>query len=311
MFKRKKKWKQGIAFVLSCGILLASGLAPEVHAAECFHKHTETVKEIPADCTNTGFTEGVFCDDCDTYISGHQETGALGHIDTNSDGICDDCGTKFTFRNYQKETCTKDGYTGDKKNGNRIIIGEGIPAKGHKDNNKDFICDVCKEKITRSPIKVTLHYYVTEEFYKAHEADFQKKKVTVKDSEVVPGCKYITEVRQEIQGEEFAVPEVPKIRDFVFAWHSGNTIYQTFMFYDDVELFMSYMDKNTKLEGQAGDAAYYIYHPEEKILEFTGSGRLWSDFETKTEIPWYKYLIKSEKVLMDNGLTSKLWVITK
>ncbi len=44
-------------------------------------KHTDTRVEaqIPATCTQVGYTAGVYCEGCDTYISGHTEIPALAH----------------------------------------------------------------------------------------------------------------------------------------------------------------------------------------------------------------------------------------
>lgn len=277
----------------------------------CNHTDTETVEKQASTCTVEGYPEGVFCNDCNHYISGHTELSPLGHIDSNNDNYCDDCGIMFSFREAVKESCANDGYTGDVIVNGRVIIGENIPSTGHKDNNVDFVCDTCHSKITKNPIKITLHYYVTQEEYEANKDIYINKNYTVKVSDVVPGCMYITEKRTEIQNTEFKVPNAPKVADFKFVWASGNTAYKTFIFNEDKELYMSYSDENDKLEGQAGPNAYYIYHPEEKELEFVGTGELWSDFETKSEIPWYKHLMKAKKTVLHNKIKAKLWTIRK
>lgn len=58
----------------------------------CEHTSTRTVGEQAATCTEPGYTEGVFCDICKTWVSGHEKVAAKGHIDENSDGVCDICG---------------------------------------------------------------------------------------------------------------------------------------------------------------------------------------------------------------------------
>ena len=45
----------------------------------CTHENTVNAPEVPARCTQTGTTAGVYCNDCATYISGHQTIPALGH----------------------------------------------------------------------------------------------------------------------------------------------------------------------------------------------------------------------------------------
>ncbi len=43
----------------------------------CIHKNTAVHKEIPPTVDNIGYTEGVFCNDCEKYISGHEEIPKL------------------------------------------------------------------------------------------------------------------------------------------------------------------------------------------------------------------------------------------
>ncbi len=49
------------------------------NASSCTHSNTSDVPATPATCTETGFTSGVRCNDCQIYISGHQAVAALGH----------------------------------------------------------------------------------------------------------------------------------------------------------------------------------------------------------------------------------------
>lgn len=299
-----------LALMLLSATCILSMCMP-VMAAECEHKNTEKTEQIDPSCTLPGYTEGLFCNDCEKYISGHKTIAAIGHIDTDNDNICDKCGEKYSLQKAIPATCTEDGYTGDKLIDGRIKIGEKIQKKGHKDNNHDYICDICHEEITKEDIKITLHYYVLSEEYEKNIGQYTGKNFTIKDSSEIPGCKYITEKRIEQQNTEFEVPKAPNLKQYQFAWMNKNTVYTTFIFDNDTELYMGYNKGSERLEGQAGDAAYYIYHPEEQYLEFTGHGNLWDDFTVKAEIPWYKYLMLSKKIYMDEGLTSTLWVIQK
>ena len=45
----------------------------------CEHENTRNVAAVPATCTESGYTAGVYCGDCDTYISGREVVAALGH----------------------------------------------------------------------------------------------------------------------------------------------------------------------------------------------------------------------------------------
>ena len=50
----------------------------------CSHSDTSAVPEIPATCAQSGFTAGVYCNDCKTYISGHEEIERTGeHSDAD------------------------------------------------------------------------------------------------------------------------------------------------------------------------------------------------------------------------------------
>ena len=78
-----------------------NGTAAEEYATEngfefktaCQHSlssHTEQA-EIPATCTGNGYTAGVYCNECEEWISGHKLIKAH-HTDNDNDGICDVCG---------------------------------------------------------------------------------------------------------------------------------------------------------------------------------------------------------------------------
>ena len=45
----------------------------------CSHTNTKNVEAVSATCTEAGYTAGVYCNDCETYISGHEEVPATGH----------------------------------------------------------------------------------------------------------------------------------------------------------------------------------------------------------------------------------------
>lgn len=71
---------------------------------KCPHVNTTNIPETPAGCVDVGFTAGVWCDDCKTYISGHETIPATGkHTDADGlwerDEVCHfrtcDCGAVF------------------------------------------------------------------------------------------------------------------------------------------------------------------------------------------------------------------------
>ena len=69
-----------------------------------FHEiHTE----IPATCTTDGYTAGVYCTECNAYISGHEVIKAH-HVDNDENGICDVCGKIIVYTITVGETKTID-----------------------------------------------------------------------------------------------------------------------------------------------------------------------------------------------------------
>jgi hypothetical protein len=94
----------------------------------CPHTDTENKPMEPAKCNAIGYTAGVFCNGCQTYLSGHKEIPATEkHVD--ADGVyarddsehyyeCKDCGAKFDNATHimssatcsAKSKCAKCGY---------------------------------------------------------------------------------------------------------------------------------------------------------------------------------------------------------
>ncbi|MDY4231895.1 MAG: hypothetical protein SOX74_07435, partial [Candidatus Faecousia sp.] len=100
--------------------------APVGTTPSCEHTNTEARPEVPATCTENGYTAGTFCTNCQTYISGHETIPALGHVwnegEVTKAATCTEAGVK-TF------TCTRCNATKD----------EPIPALGHN-FGEDGVC---------------------------------------------------------------------------------------------------------------------------------------------------------------------------
>ena len=98
--------------------------------------HSEVIdKAVAATCTEGGLTEGKHCSVCGEVLVAQQVIPATGH--SWNDGVV----TKAA-------TCTESGvktYTcGNDANHTRM---ETIPAVGHKDDDGNYICDVCAAKL--------------------------------------------------------------------------------------------------------------------------------------------------------------------
>lgn len=76
----------------------------------CKHKNTQTVAAEEPRCDMEGYTEGRYCNDCKTYISGHELIEATGHVYTaDCDADCDVCGAERatpTDHIYEDGVCT-------------------------------------------------------------------------------------------------------------------------------------------------------------------------------------------------------------
>ena len=59
----------------------------------CDHENTKNVDAVAATCTTDGYTAGVYCEDCKTWISGHSVI-PMHHTYIDSDAICDVCGNE-------------------------------------------------------------------------------------------------------------------------------------------------------------------------------------------------------------------------
>lgn len=70
-----------------------------VHTADDGAEHDlEYVAETESTCVEHGYTEGLYCSECDEYAWGHEEKElADWHWDENGDDICDDCGAEIVY----------------------------------------------------------------------------------------------------------------------------------------------------------------------------------------------------------------------
>lgn len=55
------------------------------------HINTTYYTERAATCTDSGFTEGTYCNDCGYWISGHLFIKPLRHTDADNNRVCDVC----------------------------------------------------------------------------------------------------------------------------------------------------------------------------------------------------------------------------
>ena len=111
------------------------------------HKYESTV--TAPSCTEQGFTTYT-CACGDSYADNY--VPAAGHSDTDADWNCDIClealcGHDLTLvYNSIVPSCTTAGYTGDTHCAHcGLLLARGalIPATGHRDDDRDLVCDDC------------------------------------------------------------------------------------------------------------------------------------------------------------------------
>ncbi len=119
------------------------------------HRNTKNVADVKATCTTKGYTAGVYCNDCQKYISGHKEISALGHSYKNTVTA-----PKCTSEGYTTHTCTRcnDTYTDSK-----------VKALGHSYKNTvtaptctsegytTHTCSKCQNTYTDTKVNATGH----------------------------------------------------------------------------------------------------------------------------------------------------------
>ena len=100
---------------------------------DCSHTDTVTVLMQEPDCYSAGYTEGVYCNDCEKYISGHEELPAAHK--------------EVPFR-YVEPTCVSVGYTeGVYCSACETFISghEGLPFAEHSGEYREGCAPTCTE----------------------------------------------------------------------------------------------------------------------------------------------------------------------
>ena len=146
--------KQSRAYSIT--VYSGSSSQPIEPPTECTHTNTTVVGATQATCTTKGFTGKTVCSQCNNILDEGNIIAALGHNDSNNDGICDACGEKLAadvhvyteWAVVKAPTCTEAG--SERRNCTHCSDYETreIAALGHSDANNDTVCDACGEKLS-------------------------------------------------------------------------------------------------------------------------------------------------------------------
>ena len=116
---------------------------------KCPHNNTSNIPAKSEDCVENGYTAGIYCNDCKTYISGHTIIPATGH--TSSDWITDKSPTCTEKGSAHKE-CTVCGDTLNTlvlpANGHSYIVADSMTEHPH---TVTYTCSVCGGGKTANP----------------------------------------------------------------------------------------------------------------------------------------------------------------
>ncbi|MBQ8910840.1 MAG: endonuclease [Oscillospiraceae bacterium] len=127
---------------------------------KCEHTNTTNTAAVAATCTTSGYTAGVYCNDCECYISGHEVIAALGHsYDSGKITTVPTC----TANGVKTFTCSACGATETQSvaaTGHSYDSGKiTTPATCTTAGVKTFTCSACGGTKTES-IAATGHNYV-------------------------------------------------------------------------------------------------------------------------------------------------------
>ena len=129
----------------------------------CQHENTSIIPEIPATCTEDGYTEGVYCNGCNAYISGHQIIAMHGHAFTNyssnKDATCTVDGTKSAFCDYgcgEINTVTDEGSATGHTESSWTVTREPTCTET---GSRQKTCTVCSTVLEKEKIDAHGHSY--------------------------------------------------------------------------------------------------------------------------------------------------------
>ena len=141
----------------------------------CSHSNTVSTERVPPTCDQPGFTAGVYCNDCQTYISGHKTISATGkhtggEATCMEQAVCEVCGIAYgelDADNHQypayfwpmyEPTCSEPGYSGDAycECGGIMWKGEEIPTVNCDDYDQDGLCNYCNKPMSYTEVKLTV-----------------------------------------------------------------------------------------------------------------------------------------------------------
>ena len=225
--------------------------------ALCPTDHADTTDDPgqPATCTEDGYTAGVYCNDCEQWIEGH-EVFPAGHKDEDGDFICDVCGESTLYTIHVDETLNV------AVDGNQLTYIAFTPAE----TGFYALTSVSEED--------TYGYLYDSEMNELDEND------------------------DGGEGSNFLL-----VHELI----AGKTYYYGVRFYGEntAGSFDVILTKETVYSGPCGDNATWTLIPATGELRIEGEGALWEEEPAEmTLAPWNDHMMEIESVVVDEGITN-------
>ncbi len=115
----------------------------------CSHANKYAVQQMDPGCTSVGYTEGIYCPDCEEYLSGYEQIPALGHSYQRSDAqgyvtlTCKNCTDSYIIEDAQRLGDVNDDLNVDDKDAlyllRHVLMPTRYPVWGEANVNGDAV----------------------------------------------------------------------------------------------------------------------------------------------------------------------------
>lgn len=103
----------------------------------CTCENPQFVEATKTYCNGTiGYSEGVWCESCELWLSGHEKNSVYNHMDENTDTICDYCGLSTDEKIIDSGALNQTVFWCMKEDGSILFYGTGKMTKPLSDSHK-------------------------------------------------------------------------------------------------------------------------------------------------------------------------------
>ncbi len=282
----------------------------------CDHATTTEYLEVSATCTTDGYTAGVFCAICQTWVSGHEVIPAH-HTDEDADGICDVCDEQTELIIRAGETLTVDIVAGE------ITYIKFVPAVSgnytftslSSDDTYGYLCDADKYDITYNDDDVTSNFSITYDLeagvtYYWGARYYNSSRSGSFDVKLVCNSVQCDHSNTTEHPEQPATCTADGYTAGVFCedcqtWLSGHELIGKHHTDENEDAVCDLCDDEIELlyGGECGDnLTFALYESGLLIIRGTGEMANWNFWDVSA--PWLYYSEQIRKVVIEEGVTS-------